>query len=103
MDTPETFTNNGIQLEEGWKKLLEKEFHEPYFQQLRNFLVEERKSHQVYPKGGHIFRAFEETPYQNLKVILIGQDPYHGPGQAEGLSFSVPLGVKPPPSLINMY
>ncbi len=63
----------------------------------------ERKAHTIYPKGGHIFRAFDATPFSKVKVVLIGQDPYHGPNQAEGLSFSVALGVKPPPSLVNIY
>jgi uracil-DNA glycosylase len=95
--------NTDIKIEEGWKKQLDPEFNLPYFQQLREFLVAERQQYTIYPKGGHIFRAFAATPFKKVKVVLIGQDPYHGPGQAEGLSFSVALGVKPPPSLVNIY
>lgn len=95
--------NTEIKIEKGWKGQLESEFQEPYFQHLRDFLIAERKSYKIYPKGGHIFRSFNTTSFANTKVILIGQDPYHGEGQAEGLSFSVAPGVKPPPSLGNMY
>jgi len=92
-----------IKMEEGWKKLLNPQFTLPYFNELKEFLVTEREQNTIYPKGGHIFRAFDATPFDKIKVILIGQDPYHGPGQAEGLSFSVAPGVKPPPSLVNIY
>jgi uracil-DNA glycosylase len=92
-----------INIESGWKNELKNEFHQPYFQELRDFLVVERKEFTIYPKGGHIFRAFDATPFAKTKVVLIGQDPYHGPGQAEGLSFSVGSGIKPPPSLVNIY
>jgi len=95
--------NAEIKIEDGWKKELQSEFNQPYFIQLRDFLVLERKTNNIYPKGGHIFRAFSASPFDKTKVILIGQDPYHGEGQAEGLSFSVAPGVKPPPSLVNMY
>ncbi len=103
MENLETPINKGIKLEEGWKKELEKEFIQPYFQELRNFLVSERASYTIYPKGSQIFRAFDTTPFDRVKVVLIGQDPYHGAGQAEGLSFSVAPGIKPPPSLVNIY
>lgn len=100
METP---VNTDIRIEEGWKKELDLELHQPYFQQLREFLVAERTAYTIYPKGGHIFRAFDATPFSKTKVVLIGQDPYHGAGQAEGLSFSVAPGIKPPPSLVNIY
>ncbi len=100
METP---VNTEIKIEEGWKKELDHELHQPYFQQLREFLVAERTAYTIYPKGGHIFRAFDATPFSKTKVVLIGQDPYHGAGQAEGLSFSVASGIKPPPSLVNIY
>lgn len=100
METP---VNTDIKIEEGWKKELDVELHQPYFQQLREFLVAERTAYTIYPKGGHIFRAFDATPFSKTKVVLIGQDPYHGAGQAEGLSFSVAPGIKPPPSLVNIY
>jgi len=92
-----------IKLEEGWKKQLEEELTKPYFIQLREFLTVEKQQYTIYPKGGHIFRAFDATPFSSVKVVIIGQDPYHGEGQAEGLSFSVAKGIKPPPSLVNIY
>lgn len=95
--------NTDIKIEEGWRKELDEELHQPYFQQLREFLVAERTAYTIYPKGGHIFRAFDATPFSKTKVVLIGQDPYHGAGQAEGLSFSVAPGIKPPRSLVNIY
>lgn len=100
METP---VNTDIKIEEGWKEQLQAEFSQPYFLQLREFLIAERQQYTIYPKGGHIFRAFNTTPFKKVKVVLIGQDPYHGPGQAEGLSFSVAPGIKPPPSLVNIY
>jgi uracil-DNA glycosylase len=100
METP---VHADIKLEAGWKAQLESEVHQPYFQELRDFLATEKKQYTIYPKGGHIFRAFEVTPFSQTKVVIIGQDPYHGEGQAEGLSFSVAPGVKPPPSLVNIY
>lgn len=92
-----------IKLESGWKKELLEEFQQPYFQQLRDFLKVEKATYTIYPKGSQIFRAFDATPFDRIKVVLIGQDPYHGAGQAEGLSFSVAPGIKPPPSLVNIY
>jgi len=90
-------------IEESWKAVLFSEFNQPYFQSLREFLVEERKHHLIFPPGNLIFNAFDKTPFDKVKVIIIGQDPYHGPGQAHGLCFSVPVGVPPPPSLVNVF
>lgn len=92
-----------IKLEDGWKEQLSSEFTKPYFIELKEFLVTEKQQGTIYPKGGHIFRAFDATPFNKVKVVIIGQDPYHGAGQAEGLSFSVAPGIKPPPSLVNIY
>ncbi|MEL6673830.1 MAG: uracil-DNA glycosylase [Bacteroidota bacterium] len=93
-----------VKIEEGWKKALYEEFAQPYFQQLKAFLIQERESRQtVYPPGKLIFNAFNKTPFEAVKVVILGQDPYHGPGQAHGLCFSVPREIKPPPSLINVY
>lgn len=90
-------------IEESWKAVLAEEFNQPYFHTLREFLVEERKHHIVYPPGGLIFNAFDKTPFHIVKVVILGQDPYHGPGQAHGLCFSVPHGVPAPPSLVNIF
>lgn len=93
-----------INLEQGWKSALALEFDEPYMIELDKFLEKETKAGKViYPKESNIFAAFNLTPFDNVKVVIIGQDPYHGPGQAHGLSFSVPRGVKIPPSLVNIY
>lgn len=93
-----------IQLEEGWKEELKEEFNKPYFLKIVNFLKEEKTAGKIiYPPGKQIFNAFEHTHIDNVKVVIIGQDPYHNPGQAMGLSFSVPEGVKPPPSLMNIF
>ena len=91
------------QIEESWLKVLAAEFEQAYFAQLKAFLIEEKRQHTVYPPGSLIFNAFAHTPFENVKVVILGQDPYHGEGQAHGLCFSVPDGVKPPPSLVNMY
>ncbi len=88
---------------EGWYGHLRDEFASPWFAELRTFLVEERATHAVYPKGRDIFNAFKHTPFNRVRVVILGQDPYHGPGQAHGLSFSVPQGVPPPPSLQNIF
>ncbi len=91
-----------IRLEESWKKLLEREFEQLYFQ---NLIAEVKRAYattRVYPQGKFIFRALDLCPVQRVKVVILGQDPYHGEGQAEGLSFSVPKGVAVPPSLRNM-
>ena len=93
-----------VKIEESWKRVLEEEFEKPYFQALVAKLHEEkRQGRTIYPPGPLIFNAFNTTPFDKVKVVLIGQDPYHGPGQAEGLSFSVPHGVPCPPSLQNIF
>lgn len=90
-------------IEESWKMILEEEFNKSYFIDLKNFLVEEKKNYRVFPPGPLIFHAFNRTPFGAVKVVIIGQDPYHGPGQAHGLCFSVPIGVAKPPSLGNIF
>jgi uracil-DNA glycosylase len=93
-----------VRIEQGWKEVLANEFRQDYFLHIVTTLKTERLTGRtIYPPGPLIFNAFEQTPFQAVKVVLIGQDPYHGPGQAMGLSFSVPKGVKPPPSLQNIY
>lgn len=88
---------------EGWYEALEAEFQAPYFAELKAFLLAERAAHPVYPKGRDIFNAFKRTPFHAVRVVILGQDPYHGPGQAHGLCFSVPAGVPQPPSLQNIF
>ncbi len=90
-------------LETSWKEALHSEFEAPYFSALKTFLIEEKRKHAVYPPGHLIFNAFEHTPFEAVKVVILGQDPYHGPGQAHGLCFSVPEGIKQPPSLVNIF
>lgn len=90
-------------LENDWAPLLEEEFQKPYYLRLREFLKREYTEKAVYPPMHDIFNALKFTPYRNVKVVLLGQDPYHGPGQAHGLSFSVKPGVKIPPSLKNIF
>jgi uracil-DNA glycosylase len=90
-------------MEESWKTALEKEFQQGYFRDLKQFLLEEKKNNAVYPPGPLIFSAFNHTPLNKVKVVIIGQDPYHGAGQANGLCFSVSQGIKPPPSLVNIF
>ncbi len=90
-------------IEEGWKGKLREEFQAPYFRDLKSFLVEEKRHHTVFPPGRLIFNAFQHTPFDRVKVVILGQDPYHGRGQAHGLCFSVPGGVAPPPSLVNIF
>lgn len=90
------------QIDEEWKEILEDEFQKPYFEVLKDFLVEEKNRYIVYPPGPKIFEAFNRTPYSKVKIVLLGQDPYHGPGQAHGLCFSVPEGIIFPPSLQNI-
>lgn len=92
-----------IILEKSWKEVLEQEFSKPYMNDLRRFLKDEQQQHQVFPANKLIFNAFEHTPFQEVKVVILGQDPYHNVGQAHGLSFSVQQGVAIPPSLRNMY
>ena len=91
------------QIEESWLNVLAAEFEQPYFASLKAFLVEDKRQYVVYPPGALIFNAFAHTPFAKVKVVILGQDPYHGQGQAHGLCFSVPNGVMPPPSLVNMY
>ena len=93
-----------VQIEAGWKKELQPEFDKPYFSGIAEFLKKEKLAGKViYPPGKLIFNAFNSTPVQEVKIVILGQDPYHNPNQAHGLSFSVPDGVKPPPSLMNIY
>jgi uracil-DNA glycosylase len=93
-----------VKIEEGWKEILKQEFTRPYFLQIVNFLRTEKMAGKtIYPPGSLIFNAFNTTPFDKVKVVLLGQDPYHGKGQAHGLSFSVPDGVPPPPSLVNIF
>lgn len=90
-------------IEPEWFAQLKNEFAKDYFSELKSFLTEEKKSHTVYPPGNRIFAAFDYTPFSKVKVVILGQDPYHGPGQANGLCFSVADGVKQPPSLVNIF
>ena len=93
-----------VQIESGWKKMLNFEFSKPYFLQLATHLRTEKiQGKNIYPPGSRIFNAFSLTPFDEVKVVLIGQDPYHGAGQAHGLCFSVPEGITPPPSLVNIF
>ena len=93
-----------VKIEQSWKNALADEFGKPYFESLVRFLHSEKAAGKtIYPPGSSIFRAFDLTPVQNVKVVILGQDPYHGPGQAMGLSFSVPDGIQAPPSLRNIF
>lgn len=93
-----------VRIEESWKQALQSEFEKPYFAGLAASLHEEKaRGEVIYPPGSQIFRAFELTPVPQVKVVILGQDPYHNPGQAMGLSFSVPDGVPAPPSLVNIF
>lgn len=94
---------NTPDIEESWKHALQDEFDAPYFSQLRTFLQHEKKAYKIFPPGSQIFAAFNFTPLPAVKVVLLGQDPYHGDGQAHGLCFSVPEGQTLPPSLKNIY
>lgn len=90
-------------IEAGWKAALAEEFYKPYMAEIKRVLLEERQGGaSVYPEANSIFRAFDSTPFDEVKVVILGQDPYHGPGQAHGLSFSVPEGIAHPPSLQNI-
>jgi len=92
------------QLHSSWQAVIGEELSKPYMQNLRNFLRQEKAAGKViYPPSPLIFNAFNHTPFEEVRVVIIGQDPYHGPNQAHGLSFSVPDGVKPPPSLVNIF
>ena len=93
-----------VKIEQSWKQALQSEFDKPYFAELVRFLHQEKSSGQViFPPGSQIFKAFDLTPVDKVKVVILGQDPYHGPGQAMGLSFSVPDGIQAPPSLKNIF
>ncbi|BDA79805.1 uracil-DNA glycosylase 2 [Leptospira kobayashii] len=92
-----------VQIEEGWKKALGDEFQKPYFQTLREFVRKEYQSSVIYPPAKQIFAAFDHCPFDRVKVVILGQDPYHGPGQANGLCFSVQPGIPFPPSLQNIF
>ncbi|WP_298716721.1 uracil-DNA glycosylase [Chitinophaga sp.] len=93
-----------VKIESSWKEALKEEFQKSYFEQIVMFLKHEKAlGKTIYPVGNNIFNAFEKTPFDKVKVVILGQDPYHGPGQAHGLCFSVQKGVKPPPSLVNIY
>jgi uracil-DNA glycosylase len=93
-----------VRIEASWDKVLEQEFRKPYFKQLADHIKTEKKlGKTIYPPGPQIFNAFDNTPFDLVKVVILGQDPYHGPGQAMGLSFSVPKGIPVPPSLVNIF
>jgi uracil-DNA glycosylase len=93
-----------VKIEESWKKILKDEFTKDYFLQIVTFIKTEKSAGKIiYPPGSLMFNAFYKTPFHNVKIVLLGQDPYHNPGQAQGLSFSVPNGIQKPPSLINIY
>lgn len=93
-----------VKIEPSWKEILKQEFTKDYFLQIVHFLKTEKLAGKtIYPPGQLIFNAFNTTPFNNVKVVILGQDPYHGPGQAHGLSFSVPTGISPPPSLMNIF
>ncbi len=92
-----------VNIHPNWKTQLQQEFEQPYFQSLTNFVKNEYAQHTCYPKGADIFAAFDHCPFDQTKVVIIGQDPYHGPGQANGLCFSVKDGIPHPPSLINIF
>ena len=89
-------------IESSWKQALYDEFNQQYFSDLKLFLIEEKKKYRIFPPGQLIFNAFNHAPFNHVKVVLLGQDPYHGAGQAHGLCFSVPEGIQKPPSLVNI-
>jgi uracil-DNA glycosylase len=91
------------QIEHEWLEVLQPEFEKSYFSELKSFLLEEKRMYKVFPPGNRIFAAFDHTPFSKVKVVILGQDPYHNDGQAHGLCFSVPDGVAIPPSLVNIY
>ena len=92
-----------VQIEKSWQKILQPEFEKPYFKALVDFVKSEYQNHKCYPNGKDIFNAFNYCPFSDVKVVIIGQDPYHGPNQANGLCFSVYDGISHPPSLINIF
>lgn len=91
-----------VKINPSWYEVLKPQFEAPYFSELKSFLIAERQQYTCYPKGANIFAAFDHTPFDKVKVVIIGQDPYHEPGQAMGLCFSVPDGIAVPPSLVNI-
>tara|TARA_B100000959_G_scaffold98866_1_gene104553 strand:- start:103 stop:783 length:681 start_codon:yes stop_codon:yes gene_type:complete len=91
------------EINSSWKEILHEEFNKDYFKRLKQFLLKEKQNLTIFPEGKNIFNAFNLTPFNKVKVVILGQDPYHGIGQAHGLSFSVPDGVKKPPSLKNIF
>lgn len=96
--------NEKIKIEPSWKRVLDPEFKKPYMEKLRGFLNQElSKKRVIYPRPNNFFAAFDMTPFESVKVVILGQDPYHGPDQAHGLSFSVPKGIPAPPSLVNIF
>ncbi|MCK9640140.1 MAG: uracil-DNA glycosylase [Prolixibacteraceae bacterium] len=92
-----------VKIEESWKSRLSNEFEKPYFHELTDFVRQEYTTKQIFPPGRLIFHAFEQSPFEKTKVVILGQDPYHGTGQAHGLCFSVPEGIELPPSLQNIF
>jgi uracil-DNA glycosylase len=93
-----------VKIEPGWKSVLQEEFDKPYFENIvRHIKTERSQGKIIYPPGSMIFQAFNTTPLANVKVVILGQDPYHGPNQAHGLCFSVNDGIPPPPSLVNIF
>jgi uracil-DNA glycosylase len=93
-----------VKIEQSWKKVLQQEFDQPYFTQITDFIKQQMKQGKtIYPPGKLIFNAFDKTPFSAVKCVILGQDPYHGPGQAHGLCFSVNDGVPSPPSLVNIF
>ena len=92
-----------VRIDDSWKRVLQPEFDKPYFELLTGFVRQAYQTRTCYPPAGLIFRAFDMCPFDKVRVVIIGQDPYHESGQAMGLSFSVPVGVQVPPSLQNIY
>ena len=92
-----------VKIEESWEKRLSQEFDKPYFQSLIDFVKNEYSNQTIFPPGREIFNAFAHCPFDQVKVVILGQDPYHGPGQAHGLAFSVREGIQMPPSLLNIF
>ena len=95
--------NINPEIHPSWKTVLSGQFESPYFAELKSFLLLEKQKYTVYPPGKLIFNSFNSTPFDEVKVVILGQDPYHGSGQAHGLCFSVPEGIAPPPSLVNIF
>ncbi|WP_210490531.1 uracil-DNA glycosylase [Rufibacter aurantiacus] len=92
-----------VKIESSWQQVLQDEFEKPYFQNLIEFVKSEYSTAEVYPPGKQIFHAFDECPFDQVRVVILGQDPYHGPRQANGLAFSVAEGIRTPPSLLNIF